>query len=208
MKLSSLLVSDYMTPNPIVIEPEEPLMRALEILRLRGVRRLPVTVGGILVGLVTEGDLKRAEPSTLTDSEADFHRVMEETPVTRIMIQNPVTTTADTPLLEAAEVLLNTKYGALPVVAGGHVVGILTDNDLIRALVDALREANSAQGRAALPLPREDADVETLSEGCARRFAGPAGSASAGNRDSLWAIGERKRLHVDRKRSAPLEHAE
>jgi CBS domain-containing membrane protein len=121
-------------------------MRALELVRLRGVRRLPVTVGGMLVGLVTEGDLKRAEPSTLTDSEADFNRVMEETPISRIMIQNPVTTTADTPLLEAADILLNTKYGALPVVAGGHVVGILTDNDLIRALVDALREAKAARG--------------------------------------------------------------
>jgi acetoin utilization protein AcuB len=146
MKLTALLVSDYMTPNPIVVEPEEPLMRALEIIRLRGVRRLPVTVGGILVGLLTEGDLKRAEPSTLTDSEADFNRVMEETPISRIMIQNPVTTTADTTLLEAADILLNTKYGALPVVAGSNVVGILTDNDLIRALVDALREAKAARG--------------------------------------------------------------
>jgi acetoin utilization protein AcuB len=146
MDLSTLLVSDYMTPNPIVVEPEDPLMRALELVRLRGVRRLPVTVGGLLVGLVTEGDLKRAEPSTLTDSEADFNRVMEETPISRIMVQNPVTTTADTPLLEAADILLNTKYGALPVVAGGHVVGILTDNDLIRALVDALREAKAGRG--------------------------------------------------------------
>lgn len=146
MKLSALLVSDYMTPNPIVVEPEDPLMRAIEIIRLRGVRRLPVAVGGMLVGLVTEGDLKRAEPSTLTDSEADFNRVMEETPLSRIMIQNPLTTTADAPLLEAADVLLNTKYGALPVVTGGRVVGILTDNDLIRALVDVLREAKGAQG--------------------------------------------------------------
>jgi acetoin utilization protein AcuB len=146
MDLSALLVSDYMTPNPIVVEPEDPLMRALELIRLRGVRRLPVTVAGMLVGLVTEGDLKRAEPSTLTDSEADFNRVMEETPISRIMIQNPVTTTADTSLLEAADVLLNTKYGALPVVAGTTVVGILTDNDLIRALVDALREAKAARG--------------------------------------------------------------
>jgi len=145
MKLSTLLVSDYMTSNPIVVEPEVPLMRALETIRLRGVRRLPVTVGDLLVGLVTEGDLKRAEPSTLTDSEAEFNRVMEETPISRIMIQNPVTTTADAPLLEAAEVLLNTKYGALPVVAGGRVVGILTDNDLIRALVDVLREAKGAE---------------------------------------------------------------
>jgi acetoin utilization protein AcuB len=146
MKLSALLVSDYMTPNPIVVEPEDSLMHALELVRLRGVRRLPVTVGGLLVGLVTEGDLKRAEPSTLTDSEADFNRVMEETPISRIMIQNPVTTTADSSLLEAADILLNTKYGALPVVAGGRVVGILTDNDLVRALVDVLREAKAARG--------------------------------------------------------------
>jgi acetoin utilization protein AcuB len=145
MKLASLLVSDYMTENPITLEPEEPLMRALEIIRLRGVRRLPVAVGGMLVGLITEGDIKRAEPSTLTDSEEDFTRVMEGTPISRIMISKPVTTTADTPLMEAAEIMLNTKYGALPVVAGGRVVGILTDNDLTRALVDLMREAKEAK---------------------------------------------------------------
>jgi monofunctional biosynthetic peptidoglycan transglycosylase len=146
MKLASLMVSDYMTENPITVEPEEPLMRALEIIRLRGVRRLPVAVGGMLVGLITEGDLKRAEPSTLTDSQEDFTRVMEGTPISRIMISKPVTTTADTPLMEAAEIMLNTKYGALPVVADGRVVGILTDNDLTRALVDVMREAKAAQG--------------------------------------------------------------
>jgi CBS domain-containing protein len=141
MDLSSLTVSHYMTPDPIAVEPDASLMHALETIRLRGVRRLPVTVGGVLVGLLTEGDLKRAEPSTLTDSEEDFNRVMEETPVSRIMIQNPVTIRPDAPLLEAAEVLLNTKYGALPVVTGGRAVGIVTDNDLIRALVDVLRDA-------------------------------------------------------------------
>ncbi len=146
MKLASLSVSDYMTPNPITVEPEEPLMRALEIVRLRGVRRLPVAVGGLLVGLVTEGDLKRAEPSTLDASQEEFTRVMEETPIARIMISSPVTTTADTPLLDAAEVMLNTKYGALPVVSEGRVVGIITDNDLTRALVDLMREAKAARG--------------------------------------------------------------
>jgi CBS domain-containing protein len=146
MKLASLLVSDYMTENPLTLEPEEPLMRALEIIRLRGVRRLPVAVGGMLVGLITEGDIKRAEPSTLTDSQEDFTRVMEGTPISRIMISKPVTTTADTPLMEAAEIMLNTKYGALPVVAGGRVIGILTDNDLTRALVDLMREAKEAKG--------------------------------------------------------------
>jgi acetoin utilization protein AcuB len=132
-------VSDYMTPDPMTLSPEDNLMQALETMRLRGVRRLPVTVGGMLVGLVTEGDLKRAEPSMLTDSEEDFNRVMEGTPISRIMIQSPITVTAETPLVDAAETLYNTKYGALPVVSGGRVVGILTDNDLVHALVDLLR---------------------------------------------------------------------
>ena len=133
------LVSPYMTANPLTLSPEDSLLTALETMRLRGVRRIPVTVAGMLVGLVTEGDLKRAEPSMLTDSEEDFNRVMEGTPISRIMIQNPITVTAETDLLEAAETLYNTKYGALPVVSGGHVVGILTDNDLVHALVDHLR---------------------------------------------------------------------
>ena len=133
------MVSNYMTPEPITLSPEDTLLEALETMRLRGVRRLPVTVGGMLVGLVTEGDLKRAEPSTLTDSEEDFNRVMEGTPVSRIMIQNPITVTAQTSLLEAAETVHGTKYGALPVVAEGRLVGILTDNDLVHALVDVLR---------------------------------------------------------------------
>ena len=132
-------VSDYMTPDPMTLSPEDNLQTALETMRIRGVRRLPVTVGETLVGLVTEGDVKRAEPSMLSESEEGFNRVMEGTPVSRIMIQNPVTVTAETPLLEAAETLHSTKYGALPIVSGGRVVGILTDNDLVRALVDLLR---------------------------------------------------------------------
>lgn len=140
MARPGLSVSDYMTPDPLTLAPEDSLMQALEIMRLKKVRRLPVTAGGALVGLVTEGDLKRAEPSMLSQTEEDFNRVMEETPASRIMIQNPMTVAPDTPLLEAADTLYETKYGALPVVAEGRVVGILTVGDLVHALVDILRE--------------------------------------------------------------------
>jgi acetoin utilization protein AcuB len=139
MARHGLRVADYMTPDPLTVAPEDSLMQALETMRLRKIRRLPVTVGGTLVGLVTEGDLKRAEPSMLSQSEEDFNRVMEETPVSRIMIQNPMTSTPDTPLLEAADSLHETKYGAVPVVSDGRLVGILTVGDLVRALVDLLR---------------------------------------------------------------------
>jgi acetoin utilization protein AcuB len=134
----TLTVGDFMTPDPVTLEPEDSLMRALEIMRLRGIRRIPVVVGGFLAGLLVEGDLKRAEPSMLSESQEDFNRVMEETPISRIMIQSPVTTTAQTPLVEAVKVLHSSKYGSLPVLDDGRVVGILTDNDLLGALVRLL----------------------------------------------------------------------
>ena len=131
-----------MTVDPHTLSPEDSLMEALQMMRLRKIRRIPIVLGGKLVGLVTEGDLKRAEPSTLSDTQEHFIQVMEETQVMRIMIENLVTTTPEALVLEAARTLRKNKYGALPVLEGEKLVGILTDSDLIGALVTLLeREA-------------------------------------------------------------------
>ena len=135
------IVRDYMTPDPVTLEPEDNLSRVVELMRQRGVRHVPVVLAGELVGLVAEGDVKRVEPSTLSDTQDHFNQVMETTTISRIMIHEPLTVSADTPLLKAAETLFATKYGSLPVVEGGRCIGILTDNDMLRALVDLLREA-------------------------------------------------------------------
>ena len=128
-----------MTPNPVTLSPEESLMEALQLMRLRKIRRVPVvSTAGKLVGLLTEGDLKRAEPSTLSDTQEQFMAVMEGTQVNRIMIQNLVTATPDTPLIDAARTLFRNKYGALPVLEGEKLVGMLTDHDLIGALIKVI----------------------------------------------------------------------
>ena len=127
-----------MTPDPLTLSPEVSLMEALQIMRLRRIRRIPIVAGGRLVGLLTEGDLKRAEPSTLSDTQEHFTAVMEGTQITQIMTKNLITTTPDTTLLEVARTLRENKYGALPVLEGEKLVGILTDNDLIGALVKLL----------------------------------------------------------------------
>lgn len=139
---SELRVADVMTADPVTLGPEDTLMRAVEVMRLHGIRRLPIVVGGRLVGVLAEGDLKRAQPSTLTDTQEEFERVMEGTNVSRIMIGDPVTIEPGASLLDAARTLQNNKFGALPVVEGGRLVGILTDNDLLRVLVDILRSEN------------------------------------------------------------------
>jgi CBS domain-containing protein len=74
----------------VTLGPEDSLMRGLEVMRLNRIRQVPVLLDGKLIGLLTEGDLKRAEPSTLSESEEDFNRVMDETLISRIMIKDPV----------------------------------------------------------------------------------------------------------------------
>ncbi len=137
--LRDLTVEHAMTADPVTLGPEDTLMRGVEVMRMRGIRRIPIVVGGALVGLLAEGDLKRAQPSTLDGTQEAFDRVMEGTPITRIMINNPITVGPDMPLEDAAQTLHTTKYGALPVVSDGRLVGILTDSDLIRGLVELLR---------------------------------------------------------------------
>lgn len=136
-----LRVAHAMTKDPVTLSPEDTLMHALEVMRLHGIRRLPVVVGGQLVGLLVEGDLKRAQPSTLSATEQEFNQVMEGTQVSRIMINNPVMVEESVPLAEAAQTLQTTKFGALPVLRDGRLVGILTDNDLIRCLAELLRQS-------------------------------------------------------------------
>lgn len=133
-----LRVSHVMTANPVTLGPEDSLMRGLEVMRLHSIRRIPIVVGERLVGLLAEGDLKRAQPSILDSSQEDFNRVMEGTQIARIMISNPVTVDARAPLVEAAQTLRQTKFGALPVTSDGRLAGILTDSDAIRCLVDLM----------------------------------------------------------------------
>ena len=135
-----LRVADVMTRDPVTLGPEDSLMRAVEVMRMRGVRRIPIVVGGALVGLLAEGDLKRAQPSALSDSEEEFVRVMDGTPLSRIMIPKPITVIEDTPLLEAVQTLHTTKFGGLPVLRDGKLVGIVTDADLLVCLSELLTQ--------------------------------------------------------------------
>lgn len=136
--LRQLTVKQVMTADPVTLGPEDTLMRAVEVMRQKGIRRIPIVVADTLVGLLAEGDLKRAQPSALSDSQEEFNRVMEGTPVSRIMIQSPITVSEDALLADAAQTLHNSKFGALPVVRDGRLVGILTDTDILRCLVDLL----------------------------------------------------------------------
>ncbi len=122
------LVVDWMTHNPVIVLPSTPLPDAYALMQERRVRRLPVMDGGRLVGIVTLGDLRQAN-ATVDNPEAAKMRVE------LVMTENVVTVTPQTPLREAAKLMVKHKVSGLPVMDGPKLVGIITESDIFRALI-------------------------------------------------------------------------
>ena len=140
--MERLLVKDWMTPDPITVEPDTTLPAAYHLMKLNQIRRLPVVDSqGRLVGIVTLGDIREARPKeSATLSIWELHSMVAGLQVQEFMSPQPITVTPDTPIREAAQLMLQHKVGGLPVVEEGRLVGIITDSDIFRLLVERLPE--------------------------------------------------------------------
>jgi acetoin utilization protein AcuB len=111
-------------------------------MRTRKLRHLPVVDrGGRLVGIVTDRDLRQvifdpAVQERLGGRTEGLNRLQ----VREIMTWGIITTRPESHIREAARLMHERKIGALPVVEGGKVVGILTESDVVKAFVDVLGE--------------------------------------------------------------------
>jgi CBS domain-containing protein len=122
-----------MTPKPITITAQETLQGAMELMAMKRIRHLPVVdAHGALIGLVTDRDLRRAAPSPLFPSGGDKQMQLETTTVERIMVRAPTTISLNAKLDDAVRILVEKKFGALPVLDGQKLVGILTPIDVMR----------------------------------------------------------------------------
>jgi len=132
-------VCDKMCRCVITISPDQSLLTARERMRKHGIRRLPVVRDGQLVGIVTDRDVRQtwASPATALSTHEVLY-LLEKVTVQQIMTPKVVTVAPETPLVEAARLLHERKIGGLPVVEGKTVVGILTETDLLEALIELL----------------------------------------------------------------------
>jgi CBS domain-containing protein len=136
-------IAKWMSSPPLVVPPSMTLSAAQHLMEQRRVRRLIVVEGERLVGIVTWGDLRSAWPSAATTlSVYEWRALLEKATVAECMTRDPITVEPDTGVLEAAQTMLRCKIGALPVLSGGRVVGIVTESDLLRLLV---AEASSTE---------------------------------------------------------------
>jgi acetoin utilization protein AcuB len=134
-----MLVRDRMTPSPVTVSPETGFPDAFRIIREKGIRYLPVVdKKGKLVGVVTQTDLLHASPSsatTLTVFELNY--LLAHLQVKEVM-SSPITVPEDTPLEEAARLMVEKGISCLPVMHDGDLVGIITETDIFKAFVEVL----------------------------------------------------------------------
>jgi len=130
-----------MTPNPITVNEDVSMHEALRLMRERRIRRLPVLDrGGRLVGIVSEKDLLYASPSPATSlSVFEINYLVAQIKVGQLMTRKVITVSDDTPLEEAARIMVDNKIGGLPVLdRAGKLAGIITETDLFKVFLELL----------------------------------------------------------------------
>ncbi|MDD9939963.1 MAG: CBS domain-containing protein [Myxococcales bacterium] len=135
-------VADIMTTELIVLQEEDNLAALEPEMEAFGLRHLPVLDGDKLVGLISHRDVLRLATSRLSADpvHASIDRQTAETFVAAVMQTEVLTIGPDSPVSEAARIMVDRKIGCLPVVAAdGKLLGIVTEHDLLREIV---REAS------------------------------------------------------------------
>ena len=146
---SPLLVGTWMKAPVHVTHPHDPIDSARELCERHRVNQLPVVADGRLVGIMTDRDLRDAFPSVAEEAArpAEARRLTEELRVEDVMTRDVVTASEADGIDHAATVMRFQRIGALPIVRGDRLVGILTRSDLLEALVPLVRAERGRSSR-------------------------------------------------------------
>jgi CBS domain-containing membrane protein len=133
-------VAELMTRDLVTLTEDETLAHAQRCMARGRIRHLPVVRNGRLVGLITHRDLLAASFSIFAEIDtSEQRRVFDTVRVVEAMHRDVVTVSPGLPVSKAARILLENKYGCLPVVDDEEqLIGILTEADFLRLTVRLL----------------------------------------------------------------------
>jgi acetoin utilization protein AcuB len=137
---SGITVADYMTRSPATVHSDALVRGVVDMMRKRKIRHLPVVDrADHLVGIVTDRNLRQVvfDPS-IQERLGDLAGLLNTLTVRDVMTWGVITVQPETQIREAARIMRERKVGALPVVDGERVVGMLTETDVLRAFQDVL----------------------------------------------------------------------
>ncbi|MFQ5575564.1 MAG: CBS domain-containing protein [Anaerolineae bacterium] len=131
------LVKDWMTRQVITISPDTPLTEAHRLMAEKQIRRLPIMKNSDLVGIVTRGDVREAEPSSASSLTIwEMNYLLAKLKVKQVMSRNAITISHNATIAKAAKLMMDHKISGLPVVNDSNkVVGIITESDIFRMVV-------------------------------------------------------------------------
>jgi len=132
-----MLVKNWMSQPAITVNEKDSMHDAIKIIKENKISILPVMKKKLLVGIITDRDLKRASASDATCLEIhELLYLISKIKINDIMSRTPITVPPDFSVEETAEILLKNKISGVPVVDNqGHVLGVITQNDLFKVLI-------------------------------------------------------------------------
>lgn len=141
MRRHQTQVSNWMSDDPVTVLPKATLAEAYDLMQENEIRRLLVTQGGELIGIITMSDIERSVASWLND-EGDIKRraIMSDRSVGDVMTYDPVCVDPEDIIQDAAARMMEYQVSGLPVVSGGRPVGVITESDIFRLVVESWAE--------------------------------------------------------------------
>jgi acetoin utilization protein AcuB len=134
-----MLVGERMSHPVITIIPEMPIVDALNLMKRERIRRAPVVKDGHLVGIVSDKDLLNASPSPVTSlSVWEMNYLLSKITVKEVMTKKVISVQENTPIEEAARIMVDNKIGGLPVMREGELIGIITETDLFKIFLELM----------------------------------------------------------------------
>lgn len=133
-----MLIRNWMSTDVIAVTPETSLLKLSKLMRDNNIRRVPVVdEKGCLAGIISDRDVRDASPSKATTLDMyEMHYLLAELKAKDIMTPRPFTVKPTDTVEKAAMLMLDNKFGGLPVVEeNGRLAGIISDQDVFKALV-------------------------------------------------------------------------
>jgi acetoin utilization protein AcuB len=163
-----MLVKERMSRQPILAAPDLPVGEALNQMKREHIRRMPVVdQHGKLIGIVSDKDLLQASPSPATSlSVWEITYLLSKLTVSEVMTKQVITVTEDTPVEDAARIMVDNKIGGLPVMRGDKIVGIITETDLFKIFLELLG-ARDKGVRLTLLVPEQPGELAKITQAVA-----------------------------------------
>lgn len=134
------LVQDLMTREVFTLKRTDSLRAARSMMSLARIRHIPIVNDNKhFLGLITHRDLLAATISRFAEVDKTVQDEIDSgIPIHEIMRRDVTTVTPTMPIRETAELLLNHKYGCLPVLEDDTLQGIITEADFLKLTIRLL----------------------------------------------------------------------